>query len=173
MASGAPTSGATTTLPPSSSTTSSGAVVIDPALREILPETVDGLAVIASPESDADAAADAAVVEYGEAVVTAIAVDPATGEFVYATVVRLRPDVFDDELFRDWRDSFDEGACSQAGGVTGRAEATLGGRTVHIGSCAEGVRTYHVWLEARRALVSASSIGERRLGERLVEGLRE
>ncbi len=128
---------------------------------------------MASPESDADAVGDVAVVEYGEAVVTALAADPGTADFVYATVVRLRPDVFDDELFRDWRDSFDEGACSQAGGVTGRAEATLGGRTVHIGSCAEGVRTYHVWLAARRVLVSASSLGERRLGEVLVEGLRE
>jgi hypothetical protein len=146
---------------------------VDSSLLEILPAAVDGLAVVASPDSDAEAAADPAVRAYGEAVATAIAVDPDTGDFVYTTIVRLRPDVFDEELFRDWRDSFDDGACSRAGGVTGRAEATLAGRTVHIGSCAEGVRTYHVWIAALRALVSASSLGDRRLGEQLVEGLRE
>jgi hypothetical protein len=146
-------------------------VAIDPTLLDRLPANLDGLAFAASPESDATAAADPAVVAYGEAVATAIAVDPATGDFVYTTLVRLRPDVFDEELYRDWRDSFDEGACERAGGVVGTAEATIDDRTVHIGSCAGGVRTYHAWLPDERTLLSASSLGERRLGERLMESL--
>jgi hypothetical protein len=91
---------------------------------------------------------------------------------VYAVVVRLLPDAMDETAFRDWRDSFDEGACSLADGVAGHAETETGGRTVYIGTCTGGLRTYHVWLEDRGVLISASAVGERRLGEHLVENLR-
>jgi hypothetical protein len=152
---------------------SAASVPIDPSLLDHFPATVDGLTLLPSPESDAAAAADPVVVENGEAVVTAIAVDPTTDEFVYATAVRLRDGVYGEALFRQWRDTFDEGACEQAGGVIGHAEAELGGRSVFIGSCAGGLHTYHTWLAGARLLVSLSAIGERRLGEQLIEGLRE
>lgn len=145
----------------------------DPALLEHLPAQVDGLDVMRSPESDLAAASDPVVTEFGEGVVTGLAIDPASGDFAYATLVRLRPDAFTEELYRSWRDSFDEGACSQAGGVVRTATTEISGREVHIDSCEGGVRTYHVWLEKSRVLVSVSSLGERRLGELLVEGLRD
>jgi hypothetical protein len=153
--------------------TPAGAVAIDPALLEHLPAAVDGLVLAGRPESDLMAASDPVVVQFGEAVATALAIDAPSGEFAYASVVRLRPGVFDEELFRSWRASFDEGACSQAGGLARTATARLGGREVHIGTCAGGVRTYHAWLGNSRVLVSVSSLGERRLGERLVEALED
>jgi hypothetical protein len=82
------------------------------------------------------------------------------------------PGTWSEAWFRDWRDSYDEGACGQAGGVAGNAEAALGGRTVYIGTCAGGLRTYHAWLEGRGLLVSAFSVGKGRYGERLMAGLR-
>ncbi|MEO7664523.1 MAG: hypothetical protein ABIV26_05300, partial [Candidatus Limnocylindrales bacterium] len=63
------------------------------------------------------------------------------------------------------------GACSQASGVAGHAEAQIDGRTVYIGTCGGGVRTYHAWLAPDGVMVSASAVGDRRLGERLVENL--
>jgi len=148
-------------------------VVIDPSLLDHLPAQVDGLDVMRRPESDLAAATDPVVTEFGEGVVTGLAIDPASGDFAYATLVRLRPDVFTADLYRSWRDSFDEGACSQAGGVVRTAVTEISGREVHIDSCEGGVRTYHVWLESSRVLVSVSSLGERRLGEMLVEALRD
>ena len=110
----------------------------------------------------------------GEAVLTHLALDPATNDLVHVTLVRLRDGVFDDAFFRTWRDTFDLGACGQASGVAGHAEAQIGGRTTFIGTCAGGARTYHTWLADERVLVSATAVGdERRLGERLMEGLRE
>jgi hypothetical protein len=153
--------------------TSSGPVVIDPSLLGHLPLEVDGVEVMRRPESDLAAAADPVVAEFGEAVVTGLAIDPGSGDFAYATLVRLRPEVFNDDLYRSWRDSFDEGACSQAGGVVRSAITEISGREVHIDSCEGGVRTYHVWLENSRVLVSISSLGDRRLGELLVEALRD
>jgi hypothetical protein len=154
-------------------TTTSGPVVIDPALLEHVPAQVDGLDVMRRPESDLAASSDPVVTEFGEGVVTGLAIDPASGDFAYATLVRLRLDAFTNELYRSWRDSFDEGACSQAGGVVRTAITEISDREVHIDSCEGGVRTYHVWLEESRVLVSISSLGDRRLGELLVEGLRE
>jgi hypothetical protein len=165
-----PTARPTASPPPTRST---GPVAIDPSLLDHLPAQVAGVDVMRRPESDLSAAADPVVTEFGEGVVTGLAIDPASGDFAYATLVRLRPDVFTDDLYRSWRDSFDEGACSQAGGVVRMAVTEVSGREVHIDSCEGGVRTYHVWLEDSRVLVSISSLGERRLGELLVEGLRD
>jgi hypothetical protein len=157
---------------PAATPDGSAAVAIDPGLLAILPATVDGLPVVESPEGEAAALADPILPGVGRAVAAGFAIDPAGGDFVYAVVVQLHPDGLTDEAFRDWRDSFDEGACSQAAGVAGHAETESGGRTVYIGTCAGGLRTYHVRLEDRDVLISASAAGERRLGELLVEDLR-
>lgn len=103
----------------------------------------------------------------------AIVADPGTDQFAVASVVRFEPGVLDDAFFRDWRDSYDQGACSQAGGVSGHAESEIGGRRTFIGSCAGGIRTYHVALGGGDIVVSVSSLGERRLGEKLVAAVGE
>jgi iron complex outermembrane receptor protein len=84
--------------------------------------------------SDVSGADDPGLVETVERMAQAVVVDPASDAFAYASVIVLKPGVFDDIYFRSWRDSFDEGACSQAGGVTGHAEATIDGRTVYVDS---------------------------------------
>jgi hypothetical protein len=152
---------------------SSGPVAIDPSLLDHLPAQVDGLDVMRSPEYDALAVADPAVVAYGEGIATAIVADPASEAFATVTIVRFRPGVLNDGRFRDWRDSFDLGVCERAGGVTGNAEASIGGRLTYIGTCGEGVHTYHVRLDDSRVLVSVSALGDRRLGELLVQQLRD
>jgi hypothetical protein len=170
-----PTDGATPTAAgPSASlapSRSGAPVAIDPSLLEHLPTQVDGIEVARRPESDAVAAADPVVVSFGEAVVTALAVDPGTDDFAYAAVVRLREGAFTEELFRSWRESFDEGACSQAGGVERTAVTEIDGRDVHVAVCEGGLRTYHAWLPNSRVLVSVSAFGDRRLGELIVQEL--
>lgn len=152
--------------------TSSLPVAIDPALLGILPARVDGIEVVESPEAEIAALAGPELAAVGSAMAAGIAVDTTTGQFVYAVVIRLEPGAMDDAVFRDWRDSYNEGACSQAAGVVGTAEAQIGGRTVYIGTCNGGVRTYHVWLVEQSILISASAVGDRRLGELLMENLR-
>lgn len=146
------------------------AVTVDPTLLAILPATVAGLAV--SPVPDPTGLTDPALVASVDRIAQAFVVDPASGDFAYASIVVLRPGVFGDAFFRSWRDSFDDGACSQAGGVAGHAEAQIGGRTAYIGRCDGGVLTYHVRLEDRDAIVSVSSLGETHLGEQVLAGLR-
>src|SRR5690606_21608126 len=135
-----------------------------PALLELLPATVDGLPLAPAPESDAVVAADPAIAADAEGAATALALDQAGGQFAHVTLVRLRPGVLSDAYYRSWRDSFDDEACAQAGGVVRRAETEIGGRPTFIATCAGDLRTYHAWLAVERVLVSVSSLGDRRLG---------
>jgi len=147
-------------------------VEVDPGLLQVLPADVEGVSMVESPEGEADASANASLRELADAVAAGVAVDQGSGDFVYAIVVALRPG-FDDATFRAWRDSYDAGACSEGGGgVAGHAESEIGGRTVSISTCANGLRTYHAWLATSEVLVSASAGGERRFGEKLMAGLR-
>jgi hypothetical protein len=143
---------------------------VDRTLLEILPSAVDGIAVEPSPDGEAAGIEDPCLARIATAFASGFAAD--LENFTFVVVVSLRSRVLDDGVYRSWRDSFDEGACSQADGVAGHAEAEIGGRTVYIGTCTGGLRTYHVWLEDRDVLISASAVGERRLGEQLVENLR-
>jgi len=154
------------------STPAAGEVAVDPSLLAILPDEVDGLPITENRDGEAAALGDPLLTEVASAIAAGSAFDATTDEFVYAVIVRLLPGAMDGAVFRDWRDSYDEGACSQADGVLSHAETQLGGRTVYIGTCTGGLRTYHLWLEERGVLVSASAVGERRLGEQLVENLR-
>ncbi len=169
---GVPEPSAATSSAAVAATSAPPAVAVDPTLLRVLPASVGGLAVTESPEGEAAAEKDASLPTVASAIASGLAIDTATGDFVYAVVVRLLPDAMDDTRFRDWRDSYDEGACSQADGVTGHAETTIGGRTVYIATCGGGVRTYHAWIAGSGLLVSASAVGdERRLGEKLMEAL--
>lgn len=147
-------------------------LALDATLLAWLPESVEGVAVVEDVDEAAVALNDPALPRIASAVDAGVAVDAGSGNLVYGWVVRLRPGVFNSADFRQWRDAYDDGACAQAGGVVGRAEADIGGRTAYVTSCVTGLHTYHVWLEDQDILISASSIGEGRFGEKLLEGLR-
>lgn len=148
------------------------AVTIDPGVLAFLPESVNGIPVTESIDEATQALDDPSLPRIATSMDAGVAVDTGGGNLVYAWVVRLRPDTLTDEIYRQWRDSYDEGACSGAGGVTGRAEATIDDRTVYITSCVQALRAYHVWLEDQGVLISASATGDARFGEVLMDNLR-
>jgi hypothetical protein len=145
-------------------------VVLDPTVLDVLPPDVDGIPVREEPDEAASLLNTIDLGRYAAAADAAVAVDGSN--LVVAWVVRLRPGGFSDTAYQQWRDSYDEGACSAAGGVTGRAQAELGGRTTYVTSCAAALRTYHMWLQEQDVLISASSVGEGRFGEKLMSTLR-
>jgi len=157
------------TAPPTSLGSAADVPANDPSLLALLPATVDGAAVTEEPESFAEAIGDPDFVASVEA--AAFPFVARSADLASGVVARLRPGVFSDAFFRDWRDSYNAGACAQAGGVVGNAEAQLGGRTVYIASCAGGLLVYHAWLDQEGVLVSMFSLGEGRFGEQLMDGL--
>ena len=151
---------------------SAGSVAVDPSLLAVLPSSVGGVVLSADPDTAAQDAADPSHAADLSALAVAVAAQPTSGDLAVVSVVRLLPGVFSDEYFRSWRDTFDTGACSQAGGVAGTAESTIGGRQAYIGHCAGGLLTYHVHLaDGDDRIVSISSVGPARLGELVIEGL--
>jgi hypothetical protein len=146
-------------------------VVVDASLLAVLPPTVDGFAIKESSETEAPAAQAPELSTVATRFAAGFVADQGGANWAYAVVVVVRPCLMNDAAFRDWRDSYDQGACSQAGGVGGHAEAPLGGRTVTITTCGGGLHTYHVWLADRQQLVSVASVGEQRFGEKIVSGI--
>ena len=158
---------------PTSSAPSSadaGATVVDPSLLDRLPGSIEGIALT----PDAVTAAEIAATIDTEAGVEAIAVAiyPSVEDYAVVTVARLRADVFNEDWFRDWRETFDEGVCQQAGGVDpGHSELELAGRQVFRSTCVGGVVLHHVWLPETRSIVSIQGAGPRDVGRRVLEGL--
>lgn len=171
---GAPSAQAPTTVgpPPSPTPDDTTPLALDPALLAFLPATVANSPVTEDADEAAVALSDPALPRIASAVDAAAAVDTGTGNLVFAWIVQLKPTVFTDADYRQWRDAYDDGACAASGEVVGRAEATIGGRQAYVTSCAVGLHTYHVWIQNGDLLVSASSIGDGRFGELLLAGLR-
>lgn len=160
--------------PPPSPTPDDGTspLTIDPGLLDLLPTDVNGIAVVESLDEATLALSNEDLQRVASAINAAVAVDAASGNLLYALVVQLRPDALGEAGFRDWRDSYDEGACADAGLDIGHGQGTLGGRTVYIGSCQGGILTYHVRLDDLGILISSWSLGEGRFGELLMSNLR-
>ena len=157
---------------PASSPVSSGTVRIDPALLIVLPTTVEGAAVAEAPEAEAESATDRTLSGSVDRLASAFVASADGTNWAYASIIALKVGAFNEPFYRDWRDTFDRGACSQAGGVTGSAQTSIGGRLVFIGRCAGGLLTYHAYLPGTNLLISISALGPERYGERVVQGLR-
>ena len=150
-------------------------VSVDPGLLRFVPPSGDGIDLTFDPDTTSSVAADPGLGADISALAiglytrrTAGASASPSGDLVIVNVANLRDPAADDAWFRSWRDSYDQAACANAGGVVRHAETTLGGKTFFVGSCAAGSFTYHVRLPAVGIVVSLTSIGPGRLGEEIV-----
>jgi hypothetical protein len=173
------------TSPPASATTSASAstgtppslppgVSVDPGLLEVLPGEVDGVALQADPDTAAQVGSDPLLAESALSIVVAIAAAPGASDsedLAVASVIRLRPDVFDEAFYQEWRDTYDEAACEVADGVESQDATEIDGRLVYLGTCVGGARTYHTYLVDQGFIVSITATGERRFGELIMAGL--
>jgi hypothetical protein len=143
-------------------------VSVDPGLLEVLPTEVDGVTLEPDPVTAEEVSRDPLLAESALSIAVALAVAPGasdTGDLAVANVIRLRPDVFDEAFYKEWRDAYGEAACAVAGGVAAERQAEIDGRPTYIGSCAGGAETYHTYLLDQGFLVSITASGQRRLGE--------
>src|SRR5206468_11200247 len=118
----------------------SGGAIEDPSLIALLPASVDGVPVNLEHQAFLDAVADPAFAQHVRRAAFGVAVDGQ--DLASGVVAELVPGLYSDAFFRDWRDTYDAGACGQSGGVAGNAETEIDGRTVYIATCSGGLRTY-------------------------------
>ncbi len=150
----------------------SSAVPIDPSLLAILPATVGGQGISEIPEIEANLTTDPNLVQNAASLAVALGINADTGDFAYVAVIQLKPLVFSNAFFLSWRQSYDEGACSQSDGLHDTSSTTIAGRQVFVGACSGGARTYHVHLVAPDRLVSITSVGTGQYGALVLAGLR-
>ena len=157
----------------SSTVAGSPATAIESALLAVLPASVHGLPLAENADAEAHDLTDPALAGEASALAAALVIDPKTSDWAYVSVVRLRPGIFSDAYFQSWRETFDAGACAQAGGVAqSSAQASIAGHVTFIGHCVGGILTYHVHLTQGDLIVSISAVGDQRFGQLIVEGLR-
>ena len=156
--------------PPTVPTAPTGATVVEPSLLDRLPAEVESIVLTADAETASEIASTIDAEAGVEAV--AVAIYPSLEDYAVVTVARLRPAVFDEEWFRDWRETFDAGVCQQAGGVDpGHSETEVAGRQVFRSTCVGGVVMHHLWLPETRSIVSIQGAGALDLGRRILESL--
>jgi hypothetical protein len=150
----------------------SAAVSVDPTLLSILPATVGGQPISEVQDVEVNLATDPNLVANAAGLAVALGIDLSAGEFAYVAVIRLKPLVFSNAFYLSWRQSYDEGACSQSNGLKSTSTTTIAGRPVFVGTCAGGATTYHVHLAAPDRLVSITSVGTSHYGALVLAGLK-
>jgi hypothetical protein len=163
--SAAPSGSASASAPPGP-----GSAVRDDSLLSILPPDVENAPVTVEDASFDEAMRDPAFAEHVARAAFAVVTTPT--DLASGVVAQLRPGLLDESFLADWRETYNEGACAQAGGVATNAETDLGGRTVYIATCGGGLTVYHAAIPERDIIVSLFSIGEGRFGEQLMRDLR-
>lgn len=152
-------------------------VEVDPSLLDVLPAAIDSQPRRPDDPTASEIARTGNLGPDVEAIAVGLYVragSSASQDLAIVNVVRLRPDAFSEAWYRDWRTTYDDGACEIAGGVTpGAAQSRIGDHDTDIGTCQGGVHTYHVHLTGPDRVVSITAAGEGRYGELVVKGLTE
>jgi hypothetical protein len=148
-------------------------VSVDPGLLEVLPQVVDEVPLVPAPETASEVAADPLLAESALSIAVALAAAPtsASDDLAVANVIRLRPDVFDEAFYQEWRDTYNEAACEVADGVESETSTLIGGLPTYIGTCVGGTKTYHTYLEDQGFIVSVTSTGPRNLGQAIIAAI--
>jgi len=170
----------TTTAPTGATASAAGpgadtALIVDARLLGILPASVAGIAMAPAPDAAAGMIGDAGLAQAASGVAVGMVVAPGGSrgdDLAVSTVIQLRPGIFSDAFYRDWRESYDTAACAPAGGVASHVQQLIGPHTVDVTVCSQGARTYHTHLPGDR-LVSVTAVGDRTFGDLVMAGLRQ
>jgi hypothetical protein len=172
LAGPSPSPGASATTSGGASPGGSPAVPVDPSLLSVLPATVGGQQVNEVPEIEAQLVTDPSLLQNAAGLAVALGINMTTGDFAYVAVIQLKPLVFSNAYYASWRQSYDQGACSQSSGLKSTSTTTIAGRQVFVGTCNGGALTYHVHLVGPDRLVSITSVGTAGYGALVVAALR-
>ena len=162
---------------PSTATMSVVDVDLDASLLDVLPTSIDGQPRRPDDPTAIEIARNGNLGPDIEAIAIGLYVaagSSASQDLAIVNVVRLRSGAFSEAWYRDWRTTYDSGACEIAGGVApGAAQSRIGDHDTDIGTCQGGVHTYHVHLTGPDRVVSITAAGDGRYGELVVKGLTE
>ena len=150
-------------------------IVVDGGLLSILPARVDGVDMQFAAETAAAMMGDPELGRSASAIVVGMVLaagDSRGDDLAVSSVVQLRPGVFSDAFYGQWRQAYDAAACEPAGGVASHVQQLIGAHTVEVTVCSQGAHMYHTHL-AGDMLVSITAVGDRKFGDLVMAGLRQ
>ncbi|MFN8631651.1 MAG: hypothetical protein U0838_15445 [Chloroflexota bacterium] len=155
---------------PAASLPAGATTTLDTSLLALLPSSVGGFEVTQEPQSFPQLLTDPAFVGNVDRAVLPLVVG---GEDLASGVIaHLRPGVFSDAMFSDWRSTYDNGACQQSANVLAHAQEEKNGRTTYVTTCNGGLRVYHTYVASQGVIISLLSTGPKDFGGQLMAGIK-
>jgi hypothetical protein len=154
-----------------SGTTGQYGLRIDPSLLGKLPAHAGALPITEDAGSEAIVLDDATAASTLDRYVAASAGDLGNADWLKIAIVHFKTDSQNGDVYSAWVEEYAAGACSQAGGVSGTSQSTIGDYTpVDVATCAGGMTVY-TFQRGDWVVVSMSEFGPKHLGKALIEAI--
>lgn len=153
-----------------SGTTGQFGLRIDPSLLGKLPAHAGSLPVEEDAGSESESLKDADLANTLDRYVAASAGEIGDPDWLKISIGHFKVDSQNTDIYSAWVDQYATGACSQAGGVSGSGQETIGNFLVDTATCAGGVNVFTISL-GDGIVVSMYEFGPKHLGRKLIESI--
>jgi hypothetical protein len=150
-----------------SGTTGQFGLRIDPSLLGKLPAHAGALPIKEDPGSEAAVLDDADAARTLDRYVAASAGDIGGADWLQIAIGHFKPDSQNGDVYSAWVEQYANGACSQAGYVSGTDQQQIGDFTVDISTCGGGITVY-TFLRGDGIVISMYELGPKHIGRALI-----
>jgi hypothetical protein len=143
---------------------------IDPSLLGKLPGHAVALPITEDAGSESTVLDDASVANTLDRYAAASAGEIGQPDWVQIAIGHFKTDNQNPDVYSAWVDQYAIGACSQAGGVSGRGQETIGHFLADTATCAGGLNVFTISL-GDGIVVSMYEFGPKHLGRKVIESI--
>src|SRR5450759_3778190 len=154
-----------------SGTTGQYGLRIDPSLLGKLPAHAGALPILEAARVEAIELDDADLATTFDRYVAASAGDILSPDWLNIAIGHFKPDSQNGDVYSAWVVQYAQGACKQAGGVSGSDRTEdIGDYTVDISTCAGGITVY-TFQRGDWVVVSIQEFGPKHIGRALIAAI--
>jgi hypothetical protein len=153
-----------------SGTTGQYGLRIDPSLLGKLPAHAGALPITEDAGSESTVLDDASVANTLDRYVAASAGDIFSPDWLEIAIGHFKTDNQNPDVYSNWVDQYATGACSHAGGVSGRDQETIGHFQADTATCTGDLNVFTIAL-GDGIVVSMYEFGPKHLGRKLIESI--
>jgi hypothetical protein len=143
---------------------------IDPSLLGKLPSHAGALPITEDAGSESAALADADLANTLDRYVAASAGDTFGADWLKIAIGHFKTDSQNGDIYSAWAEQYAEGACSQASGVSGHDQMSIGDFSVDTSTCAGGLTVYTLQ-RGDGVVISMYEFGPKHIGRALIAAI--
>jgi hypothetical protein len=153
-----------------SGTTGQYGLRIDPSLLAKLPAHAGALPIVEDAGSESSVLGDAAAANTLDRYVAASAGEVSDPDWVKISLGHFKTESQNADVYSAWVDQYAKGGCSQAGGVAGTTQQTIGDWLVDVSNC-NGAVTVYTLQRGDWVVLSMYDFGPKDIGRQLITAL--